>query len=145
MLKTIDEYAEYAQQIRDKLMNEAKELVKPMLEDFMITHPDLEAIGWTQYTPYFNDGEECTFSVHGLAASTSCERDEGSLYGEGWQDVYSYSIELPEGFSQSTWDDLNKLGRALSSIDTELQFIFGDHSMVVVTRDGVEVSEYEHD
>src|SRR5689334_3768923 len=26
--------------------------------------PAMESFGWTQYTPYFNDGEECVFSAN---------------------------------------------------------------------------------
>ena len=28
------------------------------------TFPEVKSVSWTQYTPYFNDGEECTFSAH---------------------------------------------------------------------------------
>lgn len=41
---------------RDNLESARKQL----FEDF----PDLEWFSWTQYTPYFNDGDECTFRVN---------------------------------------------------------------------------------
>ena len=36
------------------------DLTKTIFED----HPKLESFGWSQYTPYFNDGETCTFSAN---------------------------------------------------------------------------------
>jgi hypothetical protein len=32
--------------------------------DSMFTDTGIQAIAWTQYTPYFNDGDECVFSVN---------------------------------------------------------------------------------
>jgi hypothetical protein len=37
-----------------------------MMQQFFIETPRCQAITWTQYTPYFNDGEECTFSVNDI-------------------------------------------------------------------------------
>ena len=33
--------------------------------------PEIAALRWRQYTPYFNDGEPCTFSVNDLYAKNS--------------------------------------------------------------------------
>jgi hypothetical protein len=32
--------------------------------DSMFTDTGIQAIAWTQYTPYFNDGDECVFDVN---------------------------------------------------------------------------------
>ena len=56
-----------------KILKEMKEKVqkelKPVLQDFMNSHSNIKAIGWTQYTPYFNDGDECIFRVGDLVAT----------------------------------------------------------------------------
>ena len=36
------------------------ELTKSIFEEY----PKVESFGWNQYTPYFNDGDTCTFSVN---------------------------------------------------------------------------------
>jgi hypothetical protein len=35
-----------------------------MFVDLFKQAPKLKSFGWTQYTPYFNDGDTCEFSVH---------------------------------------------------------------------------------
>ena len=41
-----------------------KRLVEDSFKLLFENYPDVEAVRWTQYTPYFNDGDTCTFSVH---------------------------------------------------------------------------------
>lgn len=38
------------------------EALRPLLEA-VLAHDEVEAIRWRQYTPYFNDGDECVFGV----------------------------------------------------------------------------------
>ena len=35
-----------------------------MFVDLFKQAPNLKSFGWTQYTPYFNDGDTCEFGVH---------------------------------------------------------------------------------
>lgn len=35
-----------------------------MFSDIFTTAPKLKSVSWTQYTPYFNDGDTCEFSAH---------------------------------------------------------------------------------
>jgi hypothetical protein len=120
---------------------EAQEIVKPCLQEFMTKHPSVKAIGWAQYTPYFNDGDPCTFSLRGLHASAMDEREE-DLYGDGWHEIYG---DPEEGFAAEDWQALKDLEGALGSLEDELHAVFGDHVRVIVTPDGVDVEEYSHD
>lgn len=51
-----------------KLQHEEKirTTLRPLFDEFFRQYPQVYALTWTQYTPYFNDGEECTFRVHDL-------------------------------------------------------------------------------
>lgn len=40
-------------------LSELEPLIRAVLDD-----PTMDSFGWTQYTPYFNDGEPCVFSVN---------------------------------------------------------------------------------
>jgi hypothetical protein len=63
-----------AQQMREinkkieALRNESTELSKKVFHtavlNFFNRYPEVALITWTQYTPYFNDGDACEFSVH---------------------------------------------------------------------------------
>jgi hypothetical protein len=41
------------------------------LIDEVLAVPGIEAIKWRQYTPYFNDGDACEFSIHGASVKLS--------------------------------------------------------------------------
>lgn len=95
-------------------------------------HPEIKAIRWTQYTPYFNDGETCEFSRHDLEVRlTDTAEDE---FESSWS---AKTPELKKAFSAV---------RPLKGIDEEIyEAVFGDHCQVTATREGFEVEEYEHD
>jgi len=54
-----------AQETYQKALDDVKEKhVKKAFKVFLEAHPEIKCIFWSQYTPYFNDGDPCTFSVH---------------------------------------------------------------------------------
>ncbi len=52
----------------------------------LINDPNVVEFGWTQYTPYFNDGDICEFGVHGTWIRT-VEDDE---------DLGGYDLEITD-------------------------------------------------
>lgn len=75
----------------EEMKKEMQEKSRPMIEDaaklLFNKYPFLEEIFWTQYTPYFNDGEACEFSVHDLAFvlagdENACDYEGSFLYTE---------------------------------------------------------------
>lgn len=164
------------------------ETLRPKFQEaftqFFERHPKLEAIKFTAYTPYFNDGEECVYSVN-----------EAELSAFGMDDIESYSAgniadaadfiatgKVPDSVqeSYSRWassryptaeaylratvgryidlgpDSLSVLGAiaaeypAIQGIinsvpDDVIKGVFGDHKEITITRDGVEVEDYDHD
>ena len=58
-----------------------------MFKDIFTTAPKLKSVSWTQYTPYFNDGDTCYFSAHtddleinGVSEYNDDEDNEEYLY-----------------------------------------------------------------
>lgn len=141
IVAALSELSGKRKQIEEATREQAKAILAPGLQEFMASHPDVKAIGWTQYTPYFNDGDPCEFSVHELHASAVDERDD-EVGGDGWEYLYGKSTK---GFSQKSWDDLIALKEALNGAEPELEAAFGDHVLVIVTPAGIDVEEYEHD
>lgn len=43
---------------------ESNKLIVAGFKDLFIKHKDLISFRWSQYTPYWNDGDECTFGVY---------------------------------------------------------------------------------
>ena len=55
----VQEYGIAKKQFEDKMKNAFEDIFKT----FFSLCPEIKAVGWNQYTPYFNDGEPCEFSV----------------------------------------------------------------------------------
>ena len=128
------------------------------------------AVMWTQYKPYFNDGDACTFSVHSpyLVELVKYEADGcprhfddcdashylnsfAQDYGQGDRTVTSgvrsyqrRGIPLIDGY---TVEQAKALGEAWDKIPEDLfEAAFGDHTRCSVNSAGVaEVTEHEHD
>jgi hypothetical protein len=84
--------------------------------------PAMESFGWTQYSPYFNDGDECVFSA---------KTDYPNINGEE-------SYDTPE--ADAVGEFLGLFG------DDFLKSLYGNHVEVTVTRNGqTNVEEYQHD
>jgi hypothetical protein len=132
-----------------RLTQQAAEQIKPLLQQFITEHPQVSAVQWRQYTPYFNDGETCVFNVHEPTFQFGGV-EEGGDYDEGFHELWGdynsdYNDDIREGCSQETYIACIQLARDLSNMEDELEVLFGDHVKVTVTAAGVEVEEYDHD
>jgi hypothetical protein len=108
--------------------------------------PNLQSFSWTQYTPYFNDGDECTFGVNDWFNVTYVG-DEDPDYDEEDNEIY-YSNWQKKPVEEFT--DEEKLAYTLHNLvtfaeDETMKEMFGDHVRVIVSRDGVEIEEYDHE
>jgi len=52
------------EEARSKMSSLAKPLVEGAAINLFEVCPEIESVYWAQYTPYFNDGDSCVFSVH---------------------------------------------------------------------------------
>lgn len=130
-------------QVMEEAANAVKAVISPGLQLFMQEHPEIEALRWEQFTPYFNDGAPCEFGVRDLYYKL-VGVDEGGDYDDGFE--YPSTYQKPDGFAEQQWfKDVSELSEALQSAPDELLAAFGDHVRVIVTKSGVDVEEYEHD
>jgi hypothetical protein len=137
--------------------------LRPLI-DAAFSFDNVEAFRWSQFTPYFNDGEPCVFHVRGCDYKI-VGQDDGGDYDDddGWLECYG--MERGEGqyerqgektvFVETTpsppWAKaLGKLQVAIDSshYDTDLYKTFGDHAQITLSRgpNGIqaEVEFYEH-
>lgn len=146
-----------------KLIEDFQPILQAVLND-----PTITEFGWRQYTPYFNDGDPCTFSAYGTWVRTTSDPEDassgdldidyghaslGQMTGGEWADDPANPGrrkkvgERYEGPDKARFDRTAALGRAIDSgefLDVLLD-AFGDHAAVTVRRDGIEVEFYEHD
>lgn len=151
--------------LREQFQSKAQELFKKTTKQVFEQIPQLKAIVWVQYTPYFNDGEECYFSV-GEPTFTNADGedlDDVTHYGEYDGDNESvWALETFVLSSTSTYSEEEREKAALTpeqvkaaqdfaSVIQSNEFedvmlaMFGDHVKVVATADGFQVDDYDHD
>lgn len=140
--KSLTEFKKRMKSLNDdmKAMGEAE--LKKTFAALFEQYPDIKAVRWHQYTPYFNDGEECVFSVDNVYLRTANTPEDAGDYEDGFEDGYDLKDRSKE--LHSVCDDLNKLIGAREMRDI-VKNVFGDHVQVTVTPKKIEIEEYEHD
>lgn len=152
MMKTIEEQGESA--------------LKEEFNSFFEAMPRLKAFRWAQYTPYFNDGDECTFRIGEPRFSVSDlnKDDEEETWEDEWQDddddgeelgfseisSFRYAIERGEKhFNLPTSVEMSVMKGIVDIIEDNedtLRYVFDDHQQITVYRDGkVTVEDYDHE
>lgn len=117
-------------------------------------HPKLQAFGWAQYTPYFNDGDECVFGrgdTYFLLESDPTDNAETieDRVSEFSEDLYSFE-RYGGKYSKPKTVESDVIADALQEFmdifeDEDFKEMFDDHKKVVVTREHVSVQDYSHD
>jgi hypothetical protein len=113
-----------------------KEVFLESLKDLFESNKKLQHFRFHAYTPYFNDGDECTYGVY-------CDEPVIILDGEEDDgDSYGY---YPDNKEKN--DLQNEIARTLYQFDHEdYKTMFGDHVSIQVNRDGtINTEDYEHD
>jgi hypothetical protein len=125
---------------------------------FWEQNPLVTAVIWIQWTPYFNDGDPCTFSVSDpLFTNATPEQLENYDAHEEWfegvdeenEDVWGEYVAYPSGREKLSAlglniDSLGQLDTLISSryLFKMLEEMFGDNMVVTATREGFSTSEY---
>lgn len=164
-----DKLIEDQRELQRQFQETGKKLFKEVTKEFFEKNTGITAIIWTQYTPYFNDGDTCEFNVND-ATFTNAPDPENVSWGEyeGEEenvfatDCISYVMESDRDYYQADKKLILSVIESGKTIDipscqlmskvicsSEMQSImlalFGDHVKVIATSDGFEVEEYEHD
>lgn len=147
-------------------LSELEPLLRAVIDDDGISD-----FGWTQYTPYFNDGDPCIFGVGEPWFRTPADvtprsdDDEDDEDEDGPDEMYQFELHGHPTLAAEHWDgeryvkverDEATLARyarckALSAaigsgaFDDVLLDAFGDHANVRVRSTGITVDEYSHD
>jgi hypothetical protein len=127
--------------------------------DVLLATPGVRAVRWRQYTPYFNDGDECVFGVDSIYVKTGDdtdtsyveladddydEDDELSDYGDGFLGDFSLNYGKNEGKYPEIYAAV-KAFPDTRAFHVDLIKHFGDHATVTATPAGFKVEGYEHD
>ena len=102
------------------------EIAKPiLLKEFSLlfdTVPELEYVYWTQYTPSFNDGDTCVFTVHDIE----------------WEGEVSYNqLKNNQHFINLSMFTQNN--------EEIMEEMYGGYTKIIINRDGTEVTSNYYD
>ena len=151
------------QDLQTKYQTKMQEHLKGLTKAFFKDNPQVTAFVWTQYTPYFNDGDECTFRRNEISV-TNCPLDEidDVRYDEYEGETENVFVSnFSDWFMKSDYykDERQKITdsgvdikavqqfvKLLDSIDEDVYLeTFGNHVRVVATAQGFDIEEYDHD
>lgn len=128
-----------------ELAAHGKEALSDEFKSFFDSHPECIGLRWTQYTPYFNDGEECVFGVHEFNVKMTNSPPDSGDDGDGFEDAYGWG-DNKERKASEPFKSAAAAARKLQAVGKEVYRIaFGDHVKVTATREGFEVEEYDHE
>lgn len=161
---SLKEQIQFQQGLYDSLSNNLSGLKKAYFhersKELFVEHPILKSIAWHQYTPYFNDGSECTFRSNHTEPYINgwCE----------WGDSYDDTADDSDPFAEFDFSEYNTQGKykpqglpkepddayraylAVMSFlndfnDEDMLDLFGDHIKVMVTPTEIKTEHCEHD
>ena len=151
-IKTGEEQALEIKSILDKAYTEMSLLVRTGILDRFKELNHVSEISWTQYTPYFNDGEAAYFSVNAY---------EMSIDGWSWEEMYTYEEDDDEmgpsarylceemkaegktipnpHFDKEESDKIQELIHFIEVLPPEImEFCFGDHAEISISSEDTE-------
>lgn len=140
----------------------AQEVFKLLTSEFFNKNPAIKSFNWIQIIPYFNDGEECVFSVYNPVFTNAQgeDRDCVSSYGE-WEgdddklienggniicgDSYYFSNNKVPGVD---FEYIEFIENTLTScyMSDVMRSMFGTHVKITATAEGFDIEDYtDHD
>lgn len=143
----IKELTDNFTKMKREFQKEVSKVFVKAAEEIFLKYPLLESIGWKQYTPYFCDGDPCTFSVYSDSPLINGE-DE---YGWNWiktGNKTKWGGEEEKLSQEDEWKNncSNEVAELLDQIDYDLlQSTYGE-GLVTLTRDGkFNTEDIDHD
>jgi hypothetical protein len=129
---------------KQEMREASQQLFTEETKNVFQAHPLLSEFRWTQYTPYFNDGNECVFSAGTDTPGISMiDEDESEYFLE------CVAVDKRVRGEQLTSREAAGLDIVafLQMFDEEiLKEMFGDHVKIIVRRNGeLEIDDYEHE
>lgn len=141
---TLANFEQLAKGLQETMRGEMKKVFAAFFAEF----PQVKTIHWTQYTPYFNDGDECTFRLNEMWFTTTeyTELNERECaYGEGDDgQINDWGKRIDDIALKTAIDTLSSAMNS-SMMENVLKTTYGDHAWVRVHKDGVDVEDFEHD
>lgn len=150
-------------EIHQRIQQEGRNLFGAAVDELFQECPEIHSLRWTQYTPYFNDGDVCEFSINDvdvrlnlpaqpqptecyncktpfMAAAKFCghcgKNRPVITEDDEYDSTYSLEKKLGKDRGLKVKEAITLLERDMSSMEDIIKTIFGDHVRVTVSRVG---------
>lgn len=130
-----DTSAQY-NEVKNLLFAAQQTYFKAAIKHIFEKRPEVESFSWTQYTPYFNDGDPCTFSSHHTYPNIN-----------GLNEYDDLDEDLEDGQAPVTRKTFQYVATTLGKLEDDFyEREFGDHMEITINRDGTsQVNDCDHD
>lgn len=145
-------------QLNTELTKFSSEIFEDFYKYIFDKYNTLESFAWSQYTPYFNDGDSCVFfanteyiKVNGDYAEDSIWFNKKNVTNWGTWNPKEKVYEGREEVENKSYDKVlneshDEITQFLSQFDNDFYLRkFGDHAEITVTRTGFDISDCDHD
>jgi hypothetical protein len=153
---------EAAAKAKKELEKAAKAAFREASAEVFAGNPQIVSFGWSQYTPYWNDGDACVFGANTGYPVVTFKAKDGKVvrYDEDAGEIAEVGTAAAEGGVEYSEDsgldfevyrkEADKYSKAVADFlgdfgEDDLETMFGDHVLVTVTPKKVETEEYEHE
>lgn len=172
MIKTINEFNEQVLNIKNQLQTvydsfkeDGKEIISKFFQEFLKNNPEIYGVCWTQYTPYFCDGDACEFGVNEFVCYDYADYKNNEFQypyedtqfvpspPDKWKTIEDYNQELEkvshieESRRYQLKENIKSFKSHFRNIDHNLlKTVFGDHVWIGFNlTDGLIVEDFQHD
>lgn len=153
--QTIEDFIQEYQEFQNAFQKKAQEKLKDVFKHFWDENPGINVVIWTQYAPYFNDGDACVFRINDLTFSNAVEEDDindldwGEYEGEteGVWACGNWKIdEISKNHAGVNEESVKLLCKFIHSnpMENVLEMTFGSDNRIVATREGFTSEDYSN-
>lgn len=137
---------------KKQMMKTCDDALATIFKEIFNKYPRINTIYWAQYTPYFNDGEECVFSVNDVHFTSKNWKDVHRPYDDDecfevtvWNNEKN-KFTMRDDVSEEMFDDMKKITKLLQGdLEDHLRLAYDDHVFVRVHRNATEITEHDHE
>lgn len=135
--------------LRQKMTEEMSNAFSEMMAEVFKAHPEVKTIYWQQYIPYFNDGDECTFSMNEIHFSPAeAKLIDGPHFGDACEDETLGDFQVSTYYKDERVNEefraaMTSVTKFLNGIEDHLQATYGSNAFIKITADGVFYEEME--
>lgn len=140
----IDTLVEQVEAAKKAMQDQGGKAFDEYSQDLFQKHPLIQDFRWTQYTPAFNDGDPCEFSIGEVAMILTNGQVIGYWDDDDEEDEDNNPIvEVSEVEKKVLETVLSEFAKKVHALDDLLEDVFGNDVTVIVGRDGTNCEDYD--